>query len=388
MTEAVAAAVADIVRSAVDGVFAEGAPAAPAGARSNPTPNTAPSTTAPNTVSNTAPRRASAAAVAFDATTSERGTLLEALRSAGVPDELLSSMQVVSQGATSFAISSVQMSTLHTLLGGGTEPLDLAQGDGDDGESRGDEANDAVAEGDGADDDGEGEPLPMSLRDVWQLSAAGATKVILERVKPEQIAKLHALEDHHGKWRHLEEAIGILLALSARGASGCAAVVGAGGDAAAVAAVRAFPTELTIVRGAWGLLATLMERGTDDECIELARRIELELRTGRSEESAAAAVPLGCGECAVECSICLSEIDDPDELVTLDCGHNFCITCTRKHVHSKLAGREDSACRCTHCAEAVHPGCPLCRRPLGPIGILASVRRSASTGHSERSHDQ
>jgi hypothetical protein len=337
--------------------------------------------------------------VAFDSMTSgrgtERGTLLEALRSAGVPDELLSSMQVIPQGATSFAISSVQMTTLHTLLGGGAEPLDLPQGDEDDGESRGDEANDAAAEGDGADDDGEGEPLPMSLRDVWQLSAAGATKVILERVKPEQIAKLHALEDHLGKWRHLEEALGILLALSARGASGCAAVVGAGGDAAAAAAVRAFPTELTIVRGAWGILASLMERGTDDERIELAQRIDLELRTGRSEESstravlsAAAAAPLGCGECAVECSICLSEIDDPDELVTLDCGHNFCITCTRKHVHSKLAGREDSACRCTHCAEAVHPGCPLCRRPIGPIGILASVRRSASTSLSERSHDK
>ena len=161
------------------------------------------------------------------------------------------------------------------------------------------------------------------------------------------------------------------------------------------------------MRNAWSTLKTLGETGGPAERAAVAAVTSgaeaMEVDSGANGSTAcsdrrspsAASVPASaawdptssdasCSVCneTVECAICFTAIDDADgqegdAFVTFDCGHRFCQPCVAQHVNSKLAGKEHvaSGCRCAQCSEAMHPECPLCRRPIDPSGILAAVLR-------------
>lgn len=199
------------------------------------------------------------------------------------------------------------------------------------------------------------------------------------------------------------EALALLSALTACGASAVRTVLDAGAADAAAAAMLALPAgHLAAVRNGHALLCALLTgggaaadggggsrgaacggcgscggagggggggggRGGGSAAVRAAcaRRLEL-----------AAATP---GLCAPvrrlrshdACAICLGTRDGPAaHMLTLACGHEFCAGCTQQHVHTRLVG---SGCRCASCARASMPECPLCRQEIGPAAIVGCL---------------
>ena len=212
--------------------------------------------------------------------------------------------------------------------------------------------------------------------------------------------------------RQTEEAAGLLASLASAGSHAHDALMGSGAAAAAATAVHTFPDDLGVLRNSWRTLSRLAAHGDTEQRLAVRRAAEeakasTPAKTGATgttaptsssggstpgsassdEDAAAGRRPTGAPShkaspppprpplgATMECAICLTAPAAPDaeSFVQFECGHAFCEGCVAMHVQSKLAGKERH-CRCAQCSEAAHPECPLCRRPLGPTGILAAA---------------
>ena len=249
-------------------------------------------------------------------------------------------------------------------------------------------------------------PMPNRRTVPWRRIAAPAVRVLNECVS-EDICD-----------RQTEEVTCLLASLASAGAAAQAALIAEGAPAAAARAVHKFPKDLGVVRNSWRALSRLATLGTNEQRLEVRRaayeaKVTQETNGHRQspqtppgtgtdsshsspgssteDDEEASRQPITTAAAArdddasvsplprpqlgtLECAICFSASAALGEgaFVKFECGHAFCEACVALHVQARLAGKERH-CRCAQCSEAAHPECPLCRRPLGPTGILAAA---------------